>query len=150
MVCGRSVYIPGSYANGAAFLYQRLAGGFGESAVIQWRGETTYRQDASGRPVLACEGSICTLNDTGTTPAVSDAQLSPRRVAFSAGQLSCGFVETAGGEKLRFFTGPNVLDTPLNYFPRFLAGVGYYTLGASFVFVYLRDDDQLGMATWNA
>jgi hypothetical protein len=85
-----------------------------------------------------------------TREAAADAQITPRRAAFSSGGLTVAFVETAGGEKLRFFTAGDTCDCPLSQLPRFFDCLGFSGIGASLLMVYITEDQNTEVAVWHA
>jgi hypothetical protein len=150
MVCGRSVYIPGTFAGASALLLQHTRSGFGESSVIRFPEDATYRPSFGGQPVLALSGRIAGLTDAGIRDIRLDSQIIPRRPAFAEGALAACFVENAGGERLRIFRQSDSYDFPVGLFSRFADCMEYSIVGNSFVMAYLTDLDKMGFAIWSA
>ena len=151
MVCGRSVYIPGSMGSARVLLLQYSRGGMGESSVIRVPGECTYTQAASGQPVLALAGRIAGLAEAVQRDIRVDQQIIARRGAFSEGGLTVCFADTAGGERLRIFLKlPHPIDVPLGKVPGFSDCLDYSILGSCFVMSYLTDAENMGFAVWKA
>jgi len=148
LVCGRSVYIPGSSVAGPAFLLQRLRGGVGETAMIPIAEEATYAQGFDGRPAFAMQGRISVLEEANLHDVRQDTQITSRRPAFVSDKLCAAGVETAGGEKLRLFTSGDAIDIPIGQLPEFMDGIGFYGVGASLVYAYVTDKEHLGLVSW--
>jgi hypothetical protein len=150
MVSGRSVYIPGTFGGTSALLLQHTRTGFGESSIIRFAEDATYRQSFSGQPVLALNGRIAGLADAGIRDLRLDSQITPRRPAFAEGALAACFVENAGGERLRIFRQSESYDFPIGLFPRFADCMEYSIVGNSFVMAYLTDLEKMEFAVWSA
>lgn len=150
ILCGYSVYIPGTNAGGNAFLLQYLKGGVGGTAVIPLNEEATYSQDSAGRPIVSLSGRILTYSEASRQEVQSDPQLSPRLPSFVNGPVCAATAETAGGERIRFFADGKVVDVPVSQFPRYQECVGFYGLDLAVVMTYLTDSEHLGIASWHA
>ena len=150
MVCGRSVYIPGTFGGTSALLLQHTRSGFGESSVVRFAEDATYRQSFSGQPVLALTGRIAGLADAAIRDLRLDSQIISRRPAFADGALAACFVANAGGERLRIFRQSESYDFPIGLFPRFADCMEYSIVGNSFVMAYLTDLDKMEFAVWSA
>ena len=151
LVCRRSVYIPGTHVGRAAFLLQQAKGGAGESVIVSLPEEATYRQDLLGRPLLCGPGRVALLVEAAMQEVAVDAYINPRRAAFSSGDLTAAFVETSGGERLRFFAMKGVTcDYPLSRLPHFFECVEFCGIGNSLLMVYLTDSGQTEVVVWHA
>lgn len=145
IVRGTAFYIPGRQANRPVFLLQKPTSG---PAIIQVTGETTYGQDASGRPVLAQDACISVLEDSVNRVVKEDSQLTATCPGFAADDIIIGMAEPSPTSlRLRLYKSSGTTDFVLQR-ETFREGVGMYGLGNSLTFCAMLKNTTIGLYSW--
>ena len=143
-----TVYIPGSFNGMPAFLLQRLRGNFSETAIIPIEEEACYAADYEGGLLVSLVGSLVSYSSAAPRQIVADGQLGASRPGFAGPNLNAGFVETAGGERLRLYSGDKKFDHSLASFPGFVDCISLTHIGSALVMTYIKDNEHVGIASW--
>jgi hypothetical protein len=145
VVRGTAFYIPGRQANRPVFLLQKPTSG---PAIIQVTGETTYGQDAYGRPVLAQDGRISVLEDSVNRVVKEDSQLTATCPAFAADDIVVGMAEPSPTSlRLRLYRSSGAADLILQR-ETLRESVGIYAVGNSLTFCAMLKDTTMGLYSW--
>ena len=142
------VYIPGIFGGKPAFLMQMLRGNFSESAIIPMEEEACYTEESEGGLLLSMAGKLVSYRAAAPRQVETDSQLGSNRPGFAGTQLNAGFVETAGGERLRFYFGDKKIDHPLANFSGFVDCISLVHIGSALVMSYIKDNEHVGIASW--